>query len=113
MSVLTQPADMAPLTRAAALGFDSCRVARALPPRYGEEYRSWLREGAAGEMQWMERGAEKRCDPQQVLAGARSVIALRTPSVSPVAGGSIMIVVGAIDLNRPVNVSFPRARPFR
>jgi epoxyqueuosine reductase len=62
------------VSRAAALGFDSCRVARALPSPHAQEYRSWLREGAAGEMQWMERGSEKRCDPQQVLAGARSVI---------------------------------------
>jgi len=33
-----------------------------------------LREGAAGEMQWMARGVEKRCDPQEVLPGARSII---------------------------------------
>jgi epoxyqueuosine reductase len=33
-----------------------------------------LREGAAGEMDWMARGEEKRCDPQQVLFGARSVV---------------------------------------
>jgi epoxyqueuosine reductase len=58
------------------LGFDSCRIARATPPAHVEEFRGWLREGAAGEMEWMERGAEKRCDPQQVLAGARSIIIL-------------------------------------
>src|SRR5947209_7014500 len=28
----------------------------------------------AGDMQWLERGTEKRCDPQQVLPGARSII---------------------------------------
>jgi epoxyqueuosine reductase len=56
------------------LGFDSCRIARATAPRHGEEFRAWLREGAAGEMQWIERGAEKRCDPQQVLPGARSIV---------------------------------------
>jgi len=60
--------------RAMALGFDSCRIAAAAAPRYGEEFRAWLREGAAGEMDWMARGEEKRCDPQQVLPGARSVI---------------------------------------
>jgi epoxyqueuosine reductase len=57
-----------------ALGFDSCRIAKANAARHAAEFRGWLGEGAAGEMQWMERGAEKRCDPQQVLAGARSVI---------------------------------------
>ena len=56
------------------LGFDSCRIARAVAPRHAEEFRGWLDEGAAGEMQWMERGAEKRCDPEQVLPGVRSVI---------------------------------------
>jgi epoxyqueuosine reductase len=62
------------LARATALGFDSCRVAPATAPRHAEQFRSWLSDGAAGEMQWMERGAEKRCDPQQVLPGARSVV---------------------------------------
>jgi epoxyqueuosine reductase len=56
------------------LGFDSCNVTPADPPRHGEEFRSWLREGAAGEMEWMHRGEQKRSDPQKVLAGARSVI---------------------------------------
>jgi len=62
------------VARAKALGFDSCRIANASAPAHADEFRSWLREGAAGEMQWMERGAEKRCDPQQVLPGARSII---------------------------------------
>ena len=62
--------------RAGALGFDSCKFAAATPPRYGNEFREWLREGAAGEMDWLSRGEEKRCDPQQVLPGARSVIVL-------------------------------------
>lgn len=56
------------------LGFDSCRIARAAAPRHAGEFRQWLREGSAGEMQWMERAAEKRCDPHQVLPGAQSVI---------------------------------------
>ena len=59
---------------AETLGFDSCRIARATPPAHAEEFRGWLRDGGAGEMEWMERGAEKRCDPQQILPGARSII---------------------------------------
>ena len=39
-----------------------------------DEFRAWLRDGAAGEMDWIERGEEKRSDPQMVLPGARSVI---------------------------------------
>jgi epoxyqueuosine reductase len=56
------------------LGFDSCRVAACAPPPHATEFRNWLREGAAGEMHYMERGEEKRCDPQKVLPGARSII---------------------------------------
>jgi epoxyqueuosine reductase len=60
--------------QARALGFDSCRIAAAAPARHGEEFRAWLDAGAAGEMDWLARGEEKRCDPQQVLPGARSVV---------------------------------------
>ncbi len=60
--------------RAQALGFESCRIARCEPPRHGEEFRNWLREGAAGEMDWLERGADKRSDPSKILPGAQSVI---------------------------------------
>jgi epoxyqueuosine reductase len=60
--------------RANALGFDSCRIATAAPPRHVDEFRAWLRGGQEGEMEWLRRGEEKRCDPQQVLPGARSVI---------------------------------------
>ena len=60
--------------RARALGFDKCRVARCEAPRYAEEFRQWLTDGAAGEMQWIERGTEKRCDPTLILPGAKSVI---------------------------------------
>ena len=62
--------------RALAAGFDDCRVARAEEPAHAEEFREWLAEGSAGEMAWMARGAEKRCDPQKVLPGARSVMVL-------------------------------------
>jgi epoxyqueuosine reductase len=74
---MTPPAHTAKealMARAAALGFDSCRVAKAAAPRHAGEFRGWLDEGSAGEMQWMERGAEKRCDPQQVLPGVKSVV---------------------------------------
>ncbi|MGZ5552127.1 MAG: epoxyqueuosine reductase, partial [Chthoniobacterales bacterium] len=60
--------------RAQAVGFDSCRIAPCAPPRHAGEFRGWLRDGAAGEMDWMARGAEKRCDPDKILPGARSVV---------------------------------------
>jgi epoxyqueuosine reductase len=82
---------------AAQLGFDSCRVARCQQPAHAAEYCEWLREGAAGEMLWMERTAGKRCDPQKVLPGASSVIVLalnywqgkRPPVDRPAATGRI------------------------
>ena len=58
------------------IGFDSCRIAACAAPTYGTEFRAWLREGAHGEMNYMERGEEKRCDPQKVLPGARSIVIL-------------------------------------
>ena len=56
------------------LGFDSCRIAACAAPGHASEFRTWLREGAAGEMSYMERGEEKRCDPRKVLSGARSIV---------------------------------------
>ena len=60
--------------KAREIGFDNCRVAVCGPPLHGREFNEWLRDGAAGEMHYMERGAEKRSDPQKILPGARSVI---------------------------------------
>ncbi len=62
------------LAFARELGFDSCRIATCAAPAHTAEFRNWLREGAAGEMRYMERGEEKRRDPQKVLPGAKSII---------------------------------------
>jgi epoxyqueuosine reductase len=61
--------------RLAALGFDEVRFAAATPLA-GEGLRAWLGAGMQGDMQWMERTAEKRLQPGHVLAGTRSVIML-------------------------------------
>ena len=58
------------------LGFDSCRIAACAKPAHATEFREWLREGAHGEMNYMQRGEEKRCDPQKVLPGAKSIVVL-------------------------------------
>lgn len=60
------------------LGFDGCRFTSAAPPATAEKFRDWLAEKNFGEMQWLERNADKRTEPQRVLAGARSVIVLAT-----------------------------------
>jgi len=64
------------VAQAKELGFDSCRIAPCVPPSHAAEFRQWLRDGAAGEMQWLERGEEKRCDPSQILPNALSVVVL-------------------------------------
>ena len=62
--------------RARELGFDDCRVTTANAPESAARFKQWLAEGRHGEMAWIERNAQKRVDPQQVLPGARSVIVL-------------------------------------
>ena len=62
--------------RAMELGFDDCRFTTAAPPASGEKFLDWLARKNHGEMNWLERNAEKRVEPQKVLAGAKSVITL-------------------------------------
>jgi epoxyqueuosine reductase len=62
--------------RAAELGFDDCRFTSAAAPATAEHLQKWLSQKKFGEMQWLERGAEKRLDPQKILANAKSVICL-------------------------------------
>ena len=62
--------------RAADLGFDDCRFTSAGPPATTEQFQRWLAKKNHGQMNWLERGAGKRADPQKVLPGAMSVIAL-------------------------------------
>jgi epoxyqueuosine reductase len=64
------------VTFAGDLGFDSCRVAACAPPNHAKEFGEWLDDGAAGEMNYIARGGEKRRDPQKILPGARSIIVL-------------------------------------
>jgi epoxyqueuosine reductase len=81
--------------RAWELGFDDCRVTTANSPESAARFKQWLAEGRHGEMAWLERNARKRVDPQQVLPGARSIIALAVSyhdsncsAVSTAGGGS-------------------------
>jgi epoxyqueuosine reductase len=58
------------------LGFDLCRFARANAPGHALEFREWLDRGHGGEMNYLARNAEKRCDPQRVLPKAKTVVVL-------------------------------------
>jgi epoxyqueuosine reductase len=58
------------------IGFDFCRIAACSSPPHADEFRNWLDEGGHGEMSYMERGEEKRCDPHKVLPGVRAIVVL-------------------------------------
>lgn len=60
------------------MGFDDCRVTTAAAPPHASEFQEWLAAGRHGAMGYLERNAFKRVDPNQVLAGAKSVIVLAT-----------------------------------
>ena len=62
--------------KARELGFDDCRVTTAAAPPHAREFRDWIAAGKHGTMGYLERNAFKRVDPNEVLAGARSVVVL-------------------------------------
>jgi epoxyqueuosine reductase len=64
--------------RALELGFDDCRFTTADPPDHAAEFQNWLAQKRHGEMGYLERNAQKRVNPQEVLPGAKTVIALAT-----------------------------------
>lgn len=61
---------------ASELGFDDCRIAGAGVATHAESFQAWIDDGCHGEMGWMERTPERRCDPREVLPGCRSVVSL-------------------------------------
>ncbi len=61
---------------AAELGFDDCRIAVAKEASHADLFRNWIAGGKHGEMAWLERTPERRCDPREVLTGCQSVICL-------------------------------------
>jgi epoxyqueuosine reductase len=62
--------------RALELGFDDCRFTAAAAPASAGQFQDWLAENKNGEMNWLERNAPKRVEPQKVLPGAKSAICL-------------------------------------
>jgi epoxyqueuosine reductase len=62
--------------RTLELGFDDCRFTSAAAPASAEQFQEWIADKKFGEMAWLERNAEKRVEPQKVLAEAKSVICL-------------------------------------
>ena len=60
------------------LGFSACGAAPAepLPDWRVEQRRQWLADGCQGEMDYLERNEEKRCDPRLLVEGAQTVVSL-------------------------------------
>ena len=58
------------------LGFISVGIAPAQPVPGIDRFTTWLEKGQHGKMSYLERQAEKRRDPQQVLPNAKSVLVL-------------------------------------
>ncbi|MDR3458817.1 MAG: tRNA epoxyqueuosine(34) reductase QueG [Verrucomicrobiae bacterium] len=75
--------------RALELGFDDCRFTTAAAPASSGSFQKWIAEKQFGEMQWLERNAEKRVEPQKVLPGAKSVICLAASYASNRSAGGL------------------------
>jgi epoxyqueuosine reductase len=62
---------------AKSLGFERVGIARAKPLTRDEDFlKDWLEQGRAGTMHYMEESPERRARPEELLPGARSVIAM-------------------------------------
>jgi epoxyqueuosine reductase len=58
------------------LGFSDCRIAVARGATHAGEFLEWLDAGRHGEMAWLEKTPQRRTDPREVLAGAKSLVCL-------------------------------------
>lgn len=73
------PADPAELARRVLercrdLGFALAGICRAEPTGRAEALRAWLAAGRHGEMEYLERHADRLVDPRRLLPGAQSII---------------------------------------
>jgi len=67
-------------------GFNDCRITRAGEAEHAGVFREWLAVGRHGDMDWMARTPERRCNPQNVLSDCQAVICLARnyfPGASP------------------------------
>ena len=88
MSVANAPAppSLETLLKAQAygLGFDLVGIARLGPAESASAFEAWLDAGYAGEMAWLERGAEKRRDTRLAVPASRARTDARATAVSAV-----------------------------
>jgi epoxyqueuosine reductase len=63
--------------RAAALGFDLCRIVRPdAAPHAAQGLDEWLAYGSAGTMDWMQETADRRRSPRALWPDVRSIVML-------------------------------------
>ena len=75
-----------------ALGFSACGLAEAGPVdgRHSAAFTRWIADGAHAGMQYMERNADKRLDPQQLMPDVKSIVSVAlnyTPGKRACEGG--------------------------
>jgi epoxyqueuosine reductase len=58
------------------LGFDLVGISAARPPVHESSFAGWLRQGFAGEMQYMERTGDMRRRPEELVPWAVSVVSV-------------------------------------
>ncbi len=56
------------------IGFDAVGFAAANQAASSDRFKSWLKQGFAGSMDYLSRRIERRLDPREVVKGAKSVI---------------------------------------
>lgn len=93
--------------RLRALGFDAVRFARA-EPMFGPGLRDWIAAGHHADMAWLERGAEKRGDPELVLPGVRTIIMLGVNYGTETGGSPPGAPVPLRDPDRPTWARYAR-----
>ncbi len=61
---------------AKSLGFMVCGIAKAcdVPPEESAKITGWVEKGLHGEMSYLERNAEKRCSPEALVPGCKSIV---------------------------------------
>lgn len=58
------------------LGFDDCRIATANKASHSGDFLAWIEQGHHGDMAWLEKNPQRRCDPREVLPGCKSIITM-------------------------------------
>jgi epoxyqueuosine reductase len=71
--------------KAQELGFELVGFSPAKPPPHGESFAQWLRDGMAGELEYMKRSEGLRRRPEELLPWAVSVVSVGMNYLKPLA----------------------------